>query len=398
MTFSPKHYFKKSINIAFAASSLVLGFPLFVQGATVNISVGNDFFSPATSSANVGDTVVWTWTSGSSDHNVVAESSTNPDSNTPTLAWLFPNTGGTSSNQGDITENSPFTFTNKFTAAGSFPYECTVHAFIGMVGTINVTAASVPPVISITSPASGTVFRFPASVTIQTSVSDSDSTVSNVQFLAGSTVLTNVTAAPFTVTTNLAVGSYTLSAIATDKLGEKATNSVNIIVDAPPTVTITNPASGLVLSAPANVAIQAIASDAGGTVTNVQFLVGTTVLANQTAAPFSTVDSGLAAGSYTLSAIASDARGITTTNTVAISVVTPLPLSAGAAQVSPTGFQFSYPANVGLTYVVQQATNLAAPNWINVATNTATSNPSMYVNSNATNIGAFYRVERVANP
>lgn len=399
MTFSPKQSFKNHFNTVLAASSLVLGLPLFVHGATVNISVGNDFFSPATSPANVGDTVVWTWTSGSSDHNVVSESSTTPSSNHQTLVWLFPNSGGTTSNQGSIIENSPFTFTNKFTTAGTFPYECTVHASIGMVGTLNVTAPTVPPVISITSPATGTVFRFPASVAIQTSVSDSDSTVSNVQFLAGTTVLANVTTAPFTTATNLAAGSYTLSAIATDALGEKATNSVSIIVDTPPVVAITNLASGLVLSAPANVAIKASASDAGGSVTNVQFLVGTTVLANQTTAPFAAVTNNLAAGSYTLSAIAADARGVTTTNAVAISVVTPLPLTVGGIlQPSPTGFQFTYPANIGLTYIIQRATDLSVSNWVSLATNTATINPSVFTDNSATNGGAFYRVERTANP
>jgi hypothetical protein len=267
------------------------------------------------------------------------------------------------------------------------------------VGTLNVTAPTVPPVISITSPATGTIFRFPASVAIQTSVSDSAGTVTNVQFLAGTTVLTNVTTAPFSTATNLAAGSYTLSAIATDSLGQKATNSVSIIVDTPPVVAITNLVSGLILSAPANVAIKASASDAGGTVTNVQFLVGTSVLANQVTAPFAAVTNNLAAGSYSLSAVASDARGITTTNAIAISVVTPLPLTVGGIlQPSPTGFQFTYPANVGLTYIIQRATDLTVSNWVSVATNTASVNPSVFTDSNATNGGAFYRVERTANP
>src|ERR1019366_2796596 len=108
-------------------------------------------------------------------------------------------------------------------------------------------------------------------------------------------VLTNETAAPFSaVTNNLAAGSYTLSAIASDNLGAQTTNSISITVDAPPTVTITNPASGTVLAAPANATIKASAADTDGTVTNVQFLVGTTVLTNEVAAPFFGVTNNLA--------------------------------------------------------------------------------------------------------
>ncbi len=54
-----------------------------------------------------------------------------------------------------------------------------------MKGTIIVAAANVPPTVTITNPASGTVFAAPASVTIQASASDSDGTVTNVQFLVG---------------------------------------------------------------------------------------------------------------------------------------------------------------------------------------------------------------------
>src|ERR1035441_8600574 len=92
----------------------------------------------------------------------------------------------------------------------------------------------------------------------------------------------------------------------------------------PPTVSITNPVSGTVFAAPANVTIQASVSDTNGMVTNVQFLVGASVVTNKATAPFSAVTNNLAAGSYTLFAIASDNNGATATNQVAISVVTPV--------------------------------------------------------------------------
>jgi hypothetical protein len=223
--------------------------------------------------------------------------------------------------------------------------------------------------------------------------------VTNVRFLVGLTVLTNKATAPYSaVANNLAAGSYTLSAIASDNLGAKTTNSVNIVVDVPPSVTITNPAAGAVLSAPANVIIQATASDSDGTVTNVQFLAGSTILSNAVAAPYSAVANNLAAGSYTLSAVASDNNGVTSTNAVVISVVTPLPPAITAPQFSSASFQFSYAANIGLRYIIQESTDLTSPGWVTIATNMAASNPVIFTDTQATNNPAYYRVGLLPNP
>jgi plastocyanin len=274
-------------------------------GAVINVAVGNDFFSPSTSSIHTGDEVIWTWQNGADEHNVVSTSAS--------FAWLFPNPSGgpgTTSDQNDgNTRNSPFSFTNTFNSAGSFPYECTVHASIGMLGTITVTAPAVSPVVN-----------------------------------------------------------------------------------------ITNPASGAVFSAPANLNIQASATISSGTVTNVQFLIGSTVLANKTAAPFSTVTNNLAAGTYKLSAIASGSDGLTATNSVTISVVTPAPLTATAPAISSSGsFQFSYSATVGLTYVVQVSTNLLS-GWTSLATNTPTTSLVLFTAPASSANGSFYRVEQLPNP
>ena len=56
--------------------------------------------------------------------------------------------------------------------------------------------------------------------------------------------------------------------------------------------------------------VQALAADADGNVANVQLLVGTSVLASLNAPPFAATTNNLAAGTYTLSAIATDNNGI----------------------------------------------------------------------------------------
>jgi plastocyanin len=167
----------------------------------------------------------------------------------------------------------------------------------------------------------------------------------------------------------------------------------------PPLIAITNPVSGAVFAAPADVTIRATATNGSAAVTNVQFLVGPTVLANVTAAPFAATADNLAAGSYTLSAIAEDSNGVTATNSVAISVVTPLAVALTNSEASAgTNFQFSYLVNTGLSYVVQFSTNLAPADWISLVTNVAASNPAAFVDLHATNNPAFYRVGRLPNP
>ena len=164
----------------------------------------------------------------------------------------------------------------------------------------------------------------------------------------------------------------------------------------PPGIGITNPFSGAVFAAPANVSIHAAVTNGSGTVTNVQFLVNSAVLANATTAPFSALAGNLAAGNYTLTAIALDNNDLSATNTVAISVVTPVTMVLSNLLKSGAAFQFSYPANIGLNYIVQRSTNLMT--WVTLNTNTAASNPTVFKDVNATNGFNFYRVGRLPNP
>jgi plastocyanin len=180
------------------------------------------------------------------------------------------------------------------------------------------------------------------------------------------------------------------------------TGSINVApANTPPSVSITNPAPGAVFSEPADVKIQAIAGDpdSGGSVTNVQFRLDAAILTNETAAPFVAIAGGLAAGGYSLSAVATDNFGAKTTNTVSISVVTPVALELDAAQqISATAFQFNYSANAGLSYIVQRATQLTPPDWVTLVTNKAAGNPEVFTDLQATNNPGFYRVERLPNP
>jgi len=100
------------------------------------------------------------------------------------------------------------------------------------------------PTVAITNPVPNASFQAPATFAIGASASDSDGTVTNVQFSVNGSVIGNDTTSPYSATaSSLTAGSYTLAAAASDNLGGKATNSISINVTNPPptAVTILNP-------------------------------------------------------------------------------------------------------------------------------------------------------------
>jgi RHS repeat-associated protein len=89
--------------------------------------------------------------------------------------------------------------------------------------------------VSLTSPANGATFTAPATITLTATAADSDGTIAKVEFFHGGTnLIATVTSAPYTFNwTNVAAGSYSLTARATDNLGAQTTSAaVNVTVNA----------------------------------------------------------------------------------------------------------------------------------------------------------------------
>jgi len=286
-------YLFKTMLISTGFAIFSCSFNLYAAFFVVGVGTNNtDTFTPAVANIAAGDSVIWNW--------IESNALTTHNSTSTNAAFLW----------SSGTHPKPFSFTNAFPNAGTFPYQCTIHVTFGMTGSVVVTGANQPP-----------------------------------------------------------------------------------------TVTVTNPVNGAVYASPANVTIRASASDADGTVTNVQFLVDANVLTNKAAAPFSAVTNNLAVGSHTLSAIASDNNGATATNQVTISVVAPVSMVFSAPNLLPPGkFRFTYAANTGLNYVVQRSTNLLSAGWIPLITNMAASSSVNFTDVDATTPYEFYRVGRLPNP
>ena len=99
--------------------------------------------------------------------------------------------------------------------------------------------------------------------------------------------------------------------------------------NAAPNVSLTSPANNATFTAPASIILTADAQDTDGTVTQVEFFQGATLVATDTAAPFSFTLTNVAAGSYSFTAKATDNLGATTTS-AAVSVTVN---AAAAAQL-----------------------------------------------------------------
>ena len=181
------------------------------------------------------------------------------------------------------------------------------------------------PAVSITAPANG------ASVTgtIAVTASASDNVgVAGVQFrLDGANLGAEDTSSPYSVSWNTATavpGTHTLTAHARDAAGN-TTTSATITVTVPdtsgPTVSLTAPASGAGVSGV--IAVNATASD-NVAVVGVQFLLdGLNLGSEDTTAPYSVNwnTTTVSNGTRTLTAIARDAAGNTTTSAAIVVTV-----------------------------------------------------------------------------
>lgn len=108
---------------------------------------------------------------------------------------------------------------------------------------VSAAPANQPPGCQLTAPTNGASYGAPANIALTANASDGDGSVARVEFYSGSTKLGEDISAPYTFTwSNVAAGSYTLSARAVDNQGASASSgSVTVNVSAAP------PTSGFVL-------------------------------------------------------------------------------------------------------------------------------------------------------
>ena len=155
----------------------------------------------------------------------------------------------------------------------------------------------------------------------------------------------------------------------------------------PPTVSITAPAAGTSFTEPASIAIAATAADADGSVSSVAFFANGAQIGSSTTSPFTFTWTGVVAGTYSLTAVATDNLGLSTTSAaVTVTVTSPIPrinvaLAAnGAVATASSQLNANYPpsgaingdrrgVNWGAGGGWNDGTANTTPDWIEVAFN-----------------------------
>ncbi len=193
--------------------------------------------------------------------------------------------------------------------------------------------ANNPPEGVITSPAFGTTYNSPASVTIQATASDPDGdAITQVEFIAYSSATGNVplavdTTAPYEFTwENVPIGTWALYAIPTDSLGLRGGSTpivhVFVVDGAAPAVSITSPTEGQNFAEGDNVPL---AADVSSSVTILEFYdQNNTLIGRRTASPWTTQWRVMTPGNYTITAKGFTSQGQSATSAPVGIVVNPI--------------------------------------------------------------------------
>lgn len=220
---------------------------------------------------------------------------------------------------------SPYSFAWSNVPAGTYAVSAKATDNQGGVATsaprnISVSNPNAPPVITLTGPSNNAVFTVGSVVTITANASDTNGTVSKVEFYSGTTKLGEDLAGPFNFAwNNVPAGTYSITAKATDNQGATTTSSaMNITISSannPPAVAVTSPAANTAFTAGSNITITANASDSNGSIAKVEFFRGTTKLGEDVSSPYSYTWVGAPVGGYILTAKATDNQGAVSTST-----------------------------------------------------------------------------------
>lgn len=186
------------------------------------------------------------------------------------------------------------------------------------ISTIISSPANILPAVTITSPSSNTSFTTNTSITMNANATDSDGTISKVEFYYGTILLGQDVTSPYSITwTNVPVGNHSLTAKATDNTNATTISSgVSVVVAAVnvlPTVSLTSPSNNSTFTSGNSITITANASDSDGSISKVEFYNGSTLLGQDVTSPYS-LPWTVTNGSYSLSAKATDNKGTTSTS------------------------------------------------------------------------------------
>ncbi|PWI49221.1 hypothetical protein CEE45_02450 [Candidatus Heimdallarchaeota archaeon B3_Heim] len=239
--------------------------------------------------------------------------------------------GAPIADSGSITGLTVGTYTLTIEATDSF-------SNIGLDEIVFDVVDSIPPIVTITSPANASIFEFGSDVSYTYTVSD----------LSGTSVVVKLNGAPIPdsgLLTGLTVGTYTLTIEATDTSNNLGSDELTLFIQdtTTPVVSITSPTNSSVFEFDADVTYTYTVSD----------LSGTTLVVKLNGAPItdSGLIVGLTVGTYTLTVEATDSYSNVGSDEITFFIQdTTLPLVVITSPVNASTFEFG--TDVDYTYTV----------------------------------------------
>ncbi|PTY02411.1 hypothetical protein DB346_09920, partial [Verrucomicrobia bacterium LW23] len=238
---------------------------------------------------------------------------------------LTGNGPGTPVHLGEDT-SAPYTYAWSNVGAGAYSLTAVATANNAAQATsvpVYITVNGQPSVEVTTSSETG-VITAGGSLRITASPADTDGIITKVEFFVDGVKVGESTGAPWTFDwTGTEPGQHVLTVRVTDDRGAVTTSSETLVtVNAPPTVALTAPTANATIQLPASVALTASASDSDGTIAKVEFFALNTgvsssspvKLGEATDAPYSHTWAQPEAGTYALTAMATDNHGATATS------------------------------------------------------------------------------------
>ncbi|MFO1451668.1 MAG: Ig-like domain-containing protein [Opitutaceae bacterium] len=201
----------------------------------------------------------------------------------------------------------------------------------------------VPPSLTLGNPPSNSQVTVGQTVTITASATDSDGNILAVQFFANGQTLGSDSTFPYSATwTPTSLGTYAIQAKALDNDGNVTTTSVAVTVVANsagiPQVTLLSPVTSSAGTVGGVVALAANAVDSDGAITSVEFFVSGKSVGSVTGFPYVVGWVPTTAGTYAVTAAATDNGG----NRV-VSAVSTITVANAVGNVPVAGLFFNNP-------------------------------------------------------
>ena len=272
-----------------------------------------------------------------------------------------------------------------------------------------------PPVVELLTPTDHMTLETPQTIQIAANAYSSSGAIRRVEFWNATICLGVVTNQPFAIAcTNLAVGSYSFTAVAVDEWGQAATSaSLTLTVlppNQPPTIQWISPADRTVLNSPVPVSLSVASSDSDGSVVEVSFYDGTQLLGTVAHEPYTLAWNSPTPGTHSLSAVATDDRGGVASDLITVTVAAILtnevpltihsvqfvaiqapPVTKSALDPAYSQFQFQLAGPVGRIVVVEASMDFS--NWAPISTNTLVNGAAVSADAESRNFNIrFYRV------